>query len=55
MVTLVSVIFQEENGDFSLYRKNYLLKSNNQFRLVDILIMQCIKLKRGRPLLLRTG
>lgn len=44
-----SVIFQEENGDLSLCRKSYLLKSNNQFRLVNILIIQCIKLKKGRP------
>lgn len=45
MVTLVSVIFQEENGDLSLCRKNYLLKSDNQFKLDNILIIQCIQLK----------
>ena len=45
MVTLVSVIFQEENGDLSLCRKNYLLKSDNQFRLDSNLIIQCIPLK----------
>lgn len=38
MVTLVSVIFQEENGDLSLCRKNNLLKSDNQFKLDNLII-----------------
>lgn len=39
MVTLVSVIFQDENGDLSLCRKNYLPKDDSQFRLDNTLII----------------
>lgn len=37
--------FKRKMGIFPYTEKNYLLKSNNQFRLVYILIIQCIKLK----------